>query len=129
MPTLIMTAELNDIDLQDWLADVLALTAERLPNRFDDLLPWNWSAHAQSIARVKQLKKELFALGEETMLLEELDGFIAGVAGLPRLDEVQRVAPDHLGPEGKDGNLQAAFDNLDHINRVLGPIMEYHHVR
>lgn len=46
MYTLIMTAKLNDIDPQAWLADVLA----RLPNtpvsRLPDLLPWNWRQNA-----------------------------------------------------------------------------------
>src|SRR5512140_1911532 len=35
--------------------------------------------------RVKQLDEELLALGEETMLLEELDGFIAGLLVCPDL--------------------------------------------
>ena len=42
MVSLIVTAKLNDVDPQAWLADVLA----RLPNlpvsRLPDLLPWNW---------------------------------------------------------------------------------------
>jgi len=35
--------------------------------------------------RLKQLDEELLALGEETMLLEELDGFIAGLLVCPEL--------------------------------------------
>jgi hypothetical protein len=35
--------------------------------------------------RLKQLDEELLALGEETMLLEELDGFIAGLLVCPDL--------------------------------------------
>jgi len=46
--------------------------------------------------RLKQLDEELFALGEETMLLEELDGFIAGLAGLPRADHAQRLASSRV---------------------------------
>jgi transposase len=42
MATLIMTAKLNDVDPQAWLADVLARIAEHRANRLDDLLPWNW---------------------------------------------------------------------------------------
>jgi uncharacterized protein len=34
---------------------------------------------------LKQLEKELLALGEETMLIEELDGFIAGLLVCPDL--------------------------------------------
>jgi transposase len=50
MATLIMTAKLNDIDPQAWLADVLARIAEHPASRLDDLLPWNWSANARSTA-------------------------------------------------------------------------------
>jgi hypothetical protein len=41
MVTLIMTAKLNDVDPQAWLADVLARIAQHPANRLDDLLPWN----------------------------------------------------------------------------------------
>jgi transposase len=42
MYSLIVTAKLNDIDPQAWLADVLARIAEHPASRLDDLLPWNW---------------------------------------------------------------------------------------
>jgi transposase len=42
MATLIMTAKLNNIDPQAWLADVLARIAAHPAHRLDDLLPWNW---------------------------------------------------------------------------------------
>jgi hypothetical protein len=41
---LIVTAKLNDIDPQAWLADVLARIADHPANRIDELLPWNWMA-------------------------------------------------------------------------------------
>ena len=44
--SLIVTAKMNDIDPQAWLADVLA----RMPNlpvsRLSELLPWNWRQHS-----------------------------------------------------------------------------------
>jgi transposase len=40
--TLIMTAKLNDVDPQAWLADVLASIADTPQNRLAELLPWNW---------------------------------------------------------------------------------------
>ena len=43
--------------------------------------------------RLKQLDEELLALGEETMLLEELDGFIAGLLTCPEL-----ITPDDWLP-------------------------------
>lgn len=42
MATLIMTAKLNDIDPQAWLADVLARINDQAIHRLDELLPWNW---------------------------------------------------------------------------------------
>src|SRR5690606_34632744 len=50
MYSLIVTAKMNEVDPQAWLADVLA----RLPNmalsRLHELLPWNWLQPAQRIA-------------------------------------------------------------------------------
>lgn len=42
MATLIMTARLNDIDPQAWLADVLANIADTPISRLEQLLSWNW---------------------------------------------------------------------------------------
>ena len=43
MATLIMSAKLNDIDPQAWLADVLANIADTPISRLEQLLPWNWT--------------------------------------------------------------------------------------
>jgi hypothetical protein len=42
MYSLIVTARMNDIDPQAWLADVLARIAEHPVQKLDELLPWNW---------------------------------------------------------------------------------------
>jgi len=42
MATLIMTAKLNEIDPQAWLADVLARLPDHPARRIDELLPWQW---------------------------------------------------------------------------------------
>jgi len=42
--TLIMTAKLNEVDPQAWLADVLARIAGHPSQRLEELLPWNWNA-------------------------------------------------------------------------------------
>jgi transposase len=42
MATLIVTAKLNDVDPQAWLADVLAGINDHAIHRLDQLLPWNW---------------------------------------------------------------------------------------
>ena len=39
---LIVTAKMNDVDPQAWLADVLARIAEHPAQSLDELLPWNW---------------------------------------------------------------------------------------
>jgi transposase len=50
--TLIMTAKLNDVDPQAWLADVLARIAGHPVQRLDELLPWRWrSATLGALAR------------------------------------------------------------------------------
>jgi len=46
MATLIMSAKLNDIDPQAWLADVLANIADTPVSRLQQLLPWNWTPKA-----------------------------------------------------------------------------------
>ncbi len=40
--SLIVTAKLNDVDPQAWLADVLARIAAHPAQELDELLPWNW---------------------------------------------------------------------------------------
>jgi transposase len=42
MYSLIVTAKLNDVDPQAWLADILARIAEHPVQRLDELMPWNW---------------------------------------------------------------------------------------
>jgi len=73
---------------------------------------------------LKQLEEELLALGEETMLIEELDGFIAGLLVCPDLIKPGEWLPIIWNRDSD--NLQPAFDNLDHVNRVLGLIMEHY---
>jgi len=51
MYSLIVTAKMNDIDPQAWLADVLARIAEHPARDIDGLLPWNWPPSAASRSR------------------------------------------------------------------------------
>jgi transposase len=48
MYSLIVTAKLNDIDPQAWLADVLARIADHPAQKLDELLPWNWRPRSPS---------------------------------------------------------------------------------
>ena len=50
MYSLIVTAKMNDIDPQAWLADVLARIAEHPVQQLDELLPWNWMPPASAIS-------------------------------------------------------------------------------
>jgi uncharacterized protein len=74
--------------------------------------------------RLRQLETELLALGEETMLIEELDGFIAGLLVCPDLIKPSEWLPAVWSRDS--GDALPAFDNLDHVNRVLGLIMEHY---
>jgi transposase len=47
MYSLIVTAKMNGVDPQAWLADVLKRIAAHPAHRLDELLPWNWKAQAQ----------------------------------------------------------------------------------
>jgi uncharacterized protein len=77
----------------------------------------------KSPRHLEQLEKELLALGEETMLLEELDGFVAGLIVCPVLITPSEWLPIVWGSEDKDA---PAFDDVDHLNRVLGLVMEHY---
>jgi transposase len=50
MYSLIVTAKMNDIDPQAWLADVLARLPDIPVSRLPDLLPWNWKAQLMAQA-------------------------------------------------------------------------------
>lgn len=50
MYSLIVTAKMNDIDPQAWLADVLARLPNTTASRVQDLLPWNWQSAEQRCA-------------------------------------------------------------------------------
>src|SRR5579872_1210371 len=74
--------------------------------------------------RLKQLDEELLALGDEAMLLEELDGFIAGLLACPELIIPSDWLPVVWHVDSSDQ--QPVFENLDHANRVLDLVMEHY---
>jgi transposase len=47
MYSLIVTAKMNDIDPQAWLADVLARIADHPVHKLDELMPWRWAAERE----------------------------------------------------------------------------------
>jgi transposase len=50
MYSLIVTAKMNGIDPQAWLAEVLARIATHPAHRLDELLPWNWTSRTSAAA-------------------------------------------------------------------------------
>jgi transposase len=46
MYSLIVTAKMNGVDPQAWLADILARIATHPAHRLDELLPWHWTPSA-----------------------------------------------------------------------------------
>jgi uncharacterized protein len=72
---------------------------------------------------LKQLERELLSLSDDAMLLEELDGFVAGLLVCPELIKPGEWLPMVWGSEEGD---DPAFDSVDHLNRVLGLVMEHY---
>jgi transposase len=50
MYSLIVTARMNGVDPQAWLADTLARIATHPAHRLDELLPWNWTPAMTAVA-------------------------------------------------------------------------------
>lgn len=72
---------------------------------------------------LRRLEHELLALDDDAMLLEELDGFIAGLLVCPELIMPGEWLPVVWG--NVDGD-EPDFDSLEHLNRILGLIMEHY---
>lgn len=73
--------------------------------------------------RRNELNKELLALGDDAMLLEELDGFIAGLLVCPEL-----IPPSEWLPViwNHDDDRQSPFVDTGHANFVFGLIMDHY---
>ena len=80
--------------------------------------------NSNGLSRFKQLDEALLALGEETMLLEELDGFITGLLVCPALIEPSDWLPIFWNRDSADQ--QPVLADLDHVNEVLGLVMEHY---
>ena len=90
MYSLIVTAKMNGVDPQAWLADVLARIATHPAHRLDELLPWNWKTatvkalrsggligHVNKVSHVTTINHVAEMLGEDEDWLfdvaEEMD--------------------------------------------------------
>lgn len=73
--------------------------------------------------RRKQLQRELCALGDETMMLEQLDGLIAGLLVCPDL-----ISPGEWLPLiwSENADRQSPFVDVDHANFVFSLIMDHY---
>ena len=74
---------------------------------------------------LNQLEQALLTFSEETMLLEVLDGFIAGLL----------VCPEPIPTSewlhwvwSSDGGGRAVSESLEHLSRVLGLVMQHYNV-
>ncbi|MFC5505979.1 UPF0149 family protein, partial [Bosea massiliensis] len=70
------------------------------------------------------MSKALLDLDEEAMLIEELDGFIAGLLVCP-----QMIPPSAWLPwvwNSADAKGEPVFESLDHANKVMGLVMAYY---
>src|SRR4029453_3791281 len=72
--------------------------------------------------RLKQLDEEVRALGGEARVPQGLDGSTAGLLVCPDLIKPGEWLPIIWNRDSADQ--QPAFDNLDHVNRILGLVME-----
>jgi uncharacterized protein len=73
---------------------------------------------------LEQLEQELLDLGEEAMLLEELDGFIAGVLICPEMVPPSEWLPVVWGMT--DDEAAPVFDTVAHMNEVLTLVMAHY---
>jgi uncharacterized protein len=71
----------------------------------------------------QQLSDALLDLGEEAMLLEELDGFVAGLLVCPEM-----IPPSAWLPLvwNSEGGSDPVFEDLAHANKVMGLVMAYY---
>src|SRR5260370_31737595 len=78
----------------------------------------------QGLSRAqKQLSNALLELGEEAMLLEELDGFVAGLLVCTEL-----ILPRDWMPRvwNSEHNPDRVFQNFAHANKVMGLVMDHY---
>ncbi|MFC5324384.1 UPF0149 family protein [Bradyrhizobium oligotrophicum] len=77
----------------------------------------------EQIGRHDKLEQALLALDDRAMVLEELDGFIAGLLVLP-----EPIPPGEwfASAFGLGKGHRSVFISIDHTNEVLGLVMDYH---
>lgn len=78
---------------------------------------------SEQVDRWNELDEALLELGEGTMVLEELDGFIAGVLVCP-----ETIPPGEWFARavGLSKSQPSPFADIEHANDVLDLVMDYH---
>jgi uncharacterized protein len=71
----------------------------------------------------RKLSQALLDLHDEAMLIEELDGYLAGILVCP-----QTLPPSLWLPRvwNSDGGDEPVFEDLDHVNKVMGLVMDHY---
>ena len=75
-----------------------------------------------------KLNEALLKIGrehEEVMLLEELDGFLAGIIVAPEMIPPSQWMP-HIWSLAGDGSHEPVFEGLDEANRILRLVMDHY---
>ena len=80
--------------------------------------------------RLRTLEQELDALGDDAMLLSELDGYLTGILVCPELIEPSEWLPAVWGETGDgDGAVfatSAVFESKEHLDDVVAAIMAHY---
>jgi uncharacterized protein len=72
--------------------------------------------------REKELSQALLDIHDDAMLIEELDGFLAGLLVCPEMIPPSVWLPLVWNSEGAEA---PAFQDLAHLNRVMGLVMDH----
>ena len=134
MYSLIVTARMNDVDPQAWLANTLARIATHPAHRLDELLPWNWTPgdyrrgglslaqvnkvhHVHTIARVAaMLGEDEDWLRDVAIEMDQEDGLIwvygPGDESVMAFTELR-----HRNPHRTDRDLQGRSRPSQTLNR------------
>jgi uncharacterized protein len=77
---------------------------------------------SEQIGRWDELEQALLALGDRVMVLEEFDGFVAGLLVCPELIR----GGDWIAAAFGFGGGQSPFTDIDHANAILGLVQDYY---
>ena len=80
--------------------------------------------------RLRTLEMELEALGDDAMLLSELDGYLAGILVCPELIPPSEWLPAVWGETGNDDGAvfatSAVFESKEHLDHVVAAVMAHY---